>query len=227
VKRDGGVLAHRWRSIATLCAFVALFGIAAIVWARIDSESVRADQLAAEADRRGDAVGTLASDVRALRAQIKSEGKTPVAPDPSRAVEGLPQRSEVPVPIPGPSGPKGDPGSPAPTITPSPGASGQPGQDATGAAGQNGQDGADGQDGKNGTDGQDGQPPAGWTWTWTDSDGITHTYSCTPVDDFDADAPRYDCGETSTSSPDPTPQPSPTTPSGLSLLGMVADRRRY
>ncbi|WUD72125.1 hypothetical protein OG937_10710 [Streptomyces sp. NBC_00510] len=170
----------------------------AIIWARIDAESSRADQFAAEADRRGTAVTTLADDVRALRAQIRAQGNTPIAPDPGDAVEGLDDRGTVPVPFPvpgekgdkGDKGDPGDPGKPAPTLTPAPGASGLPGQDATGAPGKDGQD---GQDGRDGADGQDGEPPAGWTWNWTDQLGGTHTYSCTPAPDFDPDAPRYQC----------------------------------
>jgi hypothetical protein len=98
----------------------------------------KAERLAAEADRRGEAVSTLAGDVRALREQVKAEGGTPVAPDPARAVEDFPDRAEVPVPIPGPQGPSGAQGEPGP--------SGSPGRD--------------GSDGVDGSDGKDGEPGA-------------------------------------------------------------------
>jgi hypothetical protein len=62
------------------------------VWLRIDAEARRADALAAEANLRGDAVSVLADDVRVLREQVKAAGKTPAAPDPSRAVDDLPAR---------------------------------------------------------------------------------------------------------------------------------------
>lgn len=239
MSRTERFLAHHWRGVASLFAFVALFGIAAILWARIDSSDRRADQFAAEADLRGEAVSTLATDVRKLRTQLKAEGKTPVAPDPTVAVSDLPERAEVPVPIPGPKGDKGDkgdPGEPAPTMTPSPGPagpSGQPGSD--GADGQPGQPGPsgppgpagqDGQNGRNGTDGQDGedgQPPAGWTWT--DPQGVT--YTCTPADGFDPEAPRYTCTASSEGSPEQEPDPGPQDPSALGMAALAPDRRRY
>ncbi|WP_411090779.1 collagen-like protein [Streptomyces sp. 049-1] len=220
--RPERALAGRWRPIALVGWLVALSGAVLFVWARIDAEASRADQLAGEADRRGTAVSTLAGDVRVLRQQVEAEGATPAAPDPAEAIDDLPARAEVPVPIPGPRGPKGDPGKPAPTITPSPGPAGRDGQDSTvpgpagspgapgadstvpgasGAPGKDGRDGApgqDGQDGKNGAPGQDGQPPVGWTW---ESGGVT--YTCRRVDDFDAAAPRYQCEA-------PQPEPAPT-----------------
>jgi hypothetical protein len=243
MSRTERFLARRWRSMATLCAIVALFGIASILWARQESADREARQLAAvseqlaeESDLRGTAVSTLATDVRKLRAQITADGKTPVAPDPSNAIDNLPDRAEVPVPIPGPKGDKGekgDPGKPAPTITPEPGAPGEPGRDGqpgqagpTGPAGQPGRDGADGvdgangadgKDGRDGTDGKDGQPPAGWTYT--DPKGVT--YTCTRVADFDPAAPRYEC--TPTSSPDDPPPPG----NGTTVLGLAPDRRRF
>jgi hypothetical protein len=152
VTRTEQALARRWRPIALLCWLIALSGAVVIIWGRIDAETSRADQLAVEADRRGQAVSTLASDVRELRTQVKGEGEEPVAPDPSEAVDDLPARAEVPVPIPGPSGAPGEqgeqgrPGSPGPT--------GPPGRD--------GQDGVDGSAGEDGTAGEPGvQGPAG------------------------------------------------------------------
>jgi hypothetical protein len=120
-----------------------------LVWLRIDAADQRAQQLASEANRRGTAVSTLAGDVRVLRAQIEAKGETPAAPDPERAVEDLPDRAEVPVPIPGPQGPAGEPGK-----------DGEPGD--TGPSGAPGVDGTPGQDGTDGEPGADGQQgPAG------------------------------------------------------------------
>lgn len=151
--RTEQALARRWRPIALLCWLVALSGAVVIMWGRVEAEAKRADQLAAEAvaeaDRRGEAVSILASDVRQLRTQVKSEGETPVAPDPSDAVDDLPARSEVPVPIPGPSGPRGVQGEP-----------GVPGE--TGPSGSPGRAGEDGSDGQAGTPGEPGaEGPAG------------------------------------------------------------------
>lgn len=114
------MLAHRWKPIALLAFLLALTGAVLLVYVRVQAEAARADQLATEADLRGTAVSTLAGDVRALRQQVEAKGGTPVAPDPAKAVEDLPDRAEVPVPIPGPPGPKGDKGDPgkaAPTVT--------------------------------------------------------------------------------------------------------------
>lgn len=181
----------------------------------------RADQLAAEADLRGSAVTTLATDVRTLRAQIQAKGGTPAAPDPARAVEDLPDRAEVPVPIPGPPGPQGEQGERGPTgpaATPSPGpsgAAGQAGADSTvpgpagpkGDTGPAGPPGADGEDGRDGADGSDGQ---------TCPDG----YSLQPpAGDPDALVCRRD-GASTPSEPDPSPTQGPT------ILGLPAERRR-
>lgn len=118
----------------------------------IQRESHTRAEAIAEANLRGEAVSTLAGDVRALRAQVEAAGETPVAPDPTRAVEDLPDRAEVPVPIPGPPGPKGDPGKPGTS-----GPSGSPGRD-----GESGSDGADGSAGTVGPAGPPGDPgPAG------------------------------------------------------------------
>ncbi|MER7153760.1 collagen-like protein, partial [Streptomyces lydicus] len=82
MSRTERALAHRWRTLALVCTLVALAGAVIIIWARITTEADRADQLAAEANRRGSAVTTLATDVRTLRAQVQAAGKTPAAPDP-------------------------------------------------------------------------------------------------------------------------------------------------
>ncbi|MFF9324053.1 collagen-like protein [Streptomyces sp. NPDC014776] len=199
-----------------------LAGAIILVWLRIDAEARRADALAAEANLRGDAVSTLAGDVRVLRAQIKAEGKTPAAPDPARAVEDLPARAEVPVPIPGPAGPRGprgeqgEPGKAAPTLTPSPGPSGpkgdqgEPGATVTGPqgpAGPQGPPGPAGPAGKDGTDGRDGQ---------------------TCPDGYSLQAPEWDpdalvCRRNGAPPPEePSPTPSPST----TLLGLPGERRR-
>lgn len=153
--RTERALARRWRPLTLLCWLIALSGAVVIIWARIDAETSRADELAAEADRRGQAVSTLATDVRQLRSQVSGEGQTPVAPDPADAVEDLPARAEVPVPIPGP---KGDPGRPGKDGEP--GAAGPTG--APGAAGRDGAPGTPGADGAQGEPGVQGeQGPAG------------------------------------------------------------------
>jgi len=203
------------------CALLALAGFGILIWQRIDAETARADQLAAEADLRGSAVSTLAGDVRALRQQVKVKGGTPVAPDPSKAVPSLSARAEVPVPIPGPPGPKGDKGDPgeaAPTITPSPGTSGAPGaagsngiagpQGPQGAQGDPGVAGPQGEQGPQGDRGEAGPPPSGWTYT----DGAGTTYDCTPDSDGST---HYTCSPTSSGSSTPSPQ-------GRGLLGSAA-----
>jgi hypothetical protein len=145
VTRAERALAGHWRWIAVTCWLLALSGAAVIGWSWYS-------QLADEADRRGEAVGTLASDVRILREQVKAAGETPKAPDPSQAVKDLDDRTRVPVPIPGPRGPQGETGAPG-----EPGPSGSPGQ--TGSEGDAGAPGADGASGPSGPEGAQG--PAG------------------------------------------------------------------
>jgi Collagen triple helix repeat (20 copies) len=148
VTRTQQALARRWRPVLLVCTLVALSGAVLVIWARIDHEAARAAALRAEADRRGEAVSTLAGDVRRLRTQVRAAGRTPVAPDPAQAVKDLPSRAEVPVPIPGPPG--------------EPGPSGQPGRD--GKAGPTGAPGSPGADGATGPAGPAGpQGPAGDT----------------------------------------------------------------
>ncbi|MFD5033661.1 collagen-like protein [Streptomyces sp. NPDC058405] len=198
-----------------LAALLFLGGAVALAFLRIDQADQRADRLAAEADRRGGAVSTLATDVRKLRSQIQAKGGTPAAPDPEQAVDDLPARAEVPVPIPGPPGPEGatgdrGPAGPAATPVPGPsGATGQAGADSTvpgpagpaGPPGPAGKDGTNGEDGTNGRDGADGQTcPAGYSLQ-------------PPPDDPDALVCRRNA-----SSPDPAPSPA--------VFGLPADRRR-
>lgn len=219
---------RRWRSVLLVCVLTTLTGIVLIIWTRIDHETSRGDQLAAEADLRGTAVSTLAGDVRALRAQLQAGGKTPVAPDPAKAVEHLPDRTAVPVPIPGPPGPKGDPGSPGPTGSPgTPGPTGSPGSPGSlgspGAAGQDGVNGKDGAPGAAGADGKDGaQGPQGDTGP-TGATGpqgpagpdCPTGYSLQPaVDDPYALVCRQD------GAPSPSPTSSPSQPA------LAPDRRR-
>ncbi|MFE6548846.1 collagen-like protein [Streptomyces sp. NPDC057746] len=200
---------------------MALTGAVLIVYVRVQSEAHRADQLAPEADLRGTAVSTLAGDVRALREQVKAEGKTPVAPDPTRAVPSLSDRAQVPVPIPGPQGPQGDPRSPGPTG--SPGASGQNGKPgeagspsepgATGPSGPAGPVGPQGETGPQGPEGPQGLPGA----DGKDGQACPTGYSRqAPADDPDALVCRRDGA------------PQPSSKMGLGLFSEGLDpRRRY
>ena len=216
--RTERVLARRWKPLALLAFLLALTGAVLLVYVRVQTEASRADQLAAEADLRGSAVSTLATDVRVLRAQIKAKGGTPAAPDPTKAVKDLPDRAAVPVPIPGPQGPKGDKGDPgkaAPTITPVPGPSGAVG--ATGPQGPQGEPGADstvpGPQGPQGEKGDKGDPgPA-----------------C--PDGYHLQAPSWDpdalvCRRDGAADPSPTPQPQSHGLLGLAALTMTASYRR-
>lgn len=227
--RTERVLARRWRTFALVAFLLVLTGSVLLVYVRVQTESRRADQLAAEADLRGNAVSTLAGDVRALRQQVKAKGGTPVAPDPTKAVANLPDRAAVPVPIPGPPGPKGDKGDPgkaAPTITPSPGASGAPGaagsngvtgpqgpQGPQGVQGDPGAAGPQGEQGPQGDRGDTGPAPSGWTYT----DGAGTTYECTPDSD---DPTHYTCRPTSSGS-----TPSPQSKKLLGLVGLALTAR--
>lgn len=191
MNRTEVVLYRNRRLLLLVAVLLTLGGGVALSLLLIGQEADARQDLAREADLRGTAVSTLAGDVRALRQQVKSKGGTPVAPDPAKAVDDLPARAEVPVPIPGPPGPAGSPG---PSGEPGAngaagtrGASGEPG--APGAAGPTGpvgpqgeqgpagpagpagpvgpagQDGQDGVDGRDGSDGADGQScPDGYSW---------------------------------------------------------------
>ncbi|MCX5114584.1 collagen-like protein [Streptomyces sp. NBC_00378] len=195
-----------------------LGGAVAVAFLKIGQAEERADQMAAEADRRGGAVSTLATDVRKLRSQVKARGDTPAAPDPAQAIDDLPSRAEVPVQIPGPPGPVGargerGPAGPAgPSASPGPsGAAGQDGSDSTipgpagpaGPPGPAGADGAAGKDGAAGRDGRDGQTcPAGYSLQ-------------PPPSDPDALVCRRDSAP---SNPGSSPSPA--------VFGLPADRRR-
>lgn len=210
--RTERVLARRWRPVVLLCWLVALSGGVIIGWARIDSEVSARQEAVAEANLRGDAVGTLASDVRRLRAQVESEGKKPAAPDPSKAVDNLPARTEVPVPIPGPRGATGAPGK-----TGANGKDGLDGKDgATGAPGPRGEQGPQGETGAQGQQGPPGeQGPAG--------------PAC--PDGYSLQAPSWDpdalvCRKDGASDPSPTPQPQSHALLGLAALTRTARYRR-
>lgn len=208
--RTQAVLHRGWKQFILAGVLLVLAGAVAAVWLRIDAEARRAEQLGAEANRRGSAVTTLAGDVRTLRAQIKAKGGTPAAPDPGRSVADLDGRAK-PVPIPGPRGSRGEQGTPgADGNDGRPGKDGQPGR--PGEAGQDGAQGPQGPPGEAGTDGQDGargeQGPAG--------PNCPDGYSLQPpADDPDALVCRRN------SAPDPDPEPSGTAPPGV-----LSDRRR-
>jgi hypothetical protein len=175
-----------------------------------------------------------------LATQVEQLGGKPVAGPPGS--RGEPGQSGVGSAGPqGERGPSGEPGKAAPTITPSPGPSGP-----AGPAGKDGEDGADstvpgpsgaagadstvagppgptgapgpqgsaGPAGRDGTDGEDGRPPAEWAFTYKGE-----TYRCTPVTDFDTDAPRYDCQPTEPQPDDPTAEPQ--------TWGLSPFRRQY
>ncbi|MGD6749165.1 collagen-like protein [Streptomyces sp. BH105] len=210
-------LFYRSRHLLWIAAALLFLGGALLLaFLQIQRAEGRADQLAAEADRRGTAVTTLATDVRTLRSQLQAAGKKPKAPDPAKAVKDLPDRAEVPVPIPGPQVPKGskgsegEQGSPGPAITPSPGAPGLPGADST-VPGEQGVPGADSTVlGPQGERGEQGPPPSGWTFT---HDGVT--YECTRDDG----STHYTCEGSGGS--------EPTQQSGLLSLGLDPYRRLY
>jgi len=191
-----------------------LGGAIAVSYLLVDRDRL-ANQLAGEADLRGQAVSTLAGDVRALREQIKAEGKTPVRPDPTKAVKDLPARAEVPVPIPGPPGPSGSPGASGRPGTP--GASGVPGQ--TGASGAPGAVGPSGPAGPQGPAGPAG--PAG-------KDGADGKDGQTCPDGYSLQAPSYDpdalvCRRDGAPQPSDSPSPSPSS----LAVGLDPQRREY
>jgi hypothetical protein len=217
--RTERTIVQHWRGIAIVCAIVALFGIAWATWHRVDASDQRYAAAAQEANRRGTAVSTLAGDVRALRAQVRAYGKTPVAPDPSRAVSNLPARTTVPVPIPGPTGPAGSPGpSGAPGrdgAVGSPGASGEPGAvGPTGPAGPQGEQGAAGPMGPAGPAGRDGV------------DGRDGTDGQTCPDGYSLQAPSYD-PDALVCRRDGAPQPSESPSPSSSGLALDPQRRQY
>lgn len=212
--RTERALAGRWRWIAVFCWLTALSGAGVIGWSWYS-------QLADEANLRGNAVSTLAGDVRVLRAQVQAAGGTPKAPDPSKAVEDLPARIQVPVPIPGPPGPKGDPGTPGPSGSPgTPGSSGQDGRDGVGQTGAPGADGQAGPPGPQGDPGPAGpEGPAG-------SDGADGKDGQACPDGYSLQAPSYD-PDALVCRKDGAPDPSPGNGGGLLSAGLDPTRRQY
>lgn len=232
--RTERLLYRRRRGLWVTAALLFLGGGLAVAFLLIGRAESRGDQLAAEADRRGTAVTTLATDVRTLRAQVQARGGTPAAPDPGDAVEDLPARAEVPVPIPGPPGPRGEKGargsrgatgaSAAPSPGPS-GAAGPAGTDSSipgpvgpagpagpaGEQGPAGQPGAAGKDGAAGANGKDGAAGR----DGTDGQTCPAGYSLQPPPD-DPDA--LVCRRDTPTAPDPGTAPT--------ILGLPADRRR-
>lgn len=203
-------------------------GLAAVVWLVLDRDRLATD-LEQEANLRGEAVSTLAGDVRALRSQVQAGGETPVAPDPTRAVEDLPSRAEVPVPIPGPPGPAGSPGPSG-----SPGATGKAGSPGTvgasgapgvpGAVGPTGPVGPAGPVGPQGVPGVQGEPgaagPQGEQGPKGDTGerGATGPAGQSCEDGYSWQTPAYDpdarvCRRDG--APDPSESPSPSTAAGL------------
>ncbi|MCX4705635.1 collagen-like protein [Streptomyces sp. NBC_01373] len=231
MRRAQAALAQGWRKLAVAAVLLVLSGAVVLVWLRVDAEIVARKEAIAEANLRGDAVATLAGDVRVLREQLKAEGETPAVPDPSQAIDDLPARAEVPVPIPGPSGPRGLQGEPGGT-----GPSGSPGQNGEdGASGADGTDGAQGEPGAIGPTGPAG--PIGPTGPQGESgaqgergeQGETGEQgppgpSC--PDGYSLQAPSWDpdalvCRRDGAPPPE---EPSPSSSAGL--LGLPAERRR-
>ena len=232
--RTQHALARRWRPLALLFWLVALSGAVIIMWGRMEAEAKRADQMAAEAvaeaDRRGKAVSILASDVRQLRTQVVSKGETPVAPDPSDAVDDLRARAEVPVPIPGPSGPRGEPGTPGePGPSGSPGRAGEDGSDGeAGAPGEPGAEGPAGPAGPAGPPGAQGEPgPAGPAGEQGERGpaGEAGRDGQTCPDGYQLQAPPYDEHALVCRKKDaPTEDPEPSSPLAV---GLIPSRREY
>lgn len=231
-RTERAIVLH-WRGLATLCAIVALFGIAWATWHRMDADRAASDRrytaVAQEADKRGGVISTLAGDVRALRQQVQAEGATPVAPDPTKAVDDLPARTEVPVPIPGP---RGEPGSPGPSGSPGRnGADGQPGTSGTpgavgsvgpmGPQGVQGVQGEPGATGPQGERGEKGEPGA------TGEQGPRGPAGPSCPDGYSLRAPDWDpdalvCMRDSTPSDDGEDSPSSPLAAGLD-----PSRRQY
>lgn len=219
-------LARRWKSIAIAAALLFLGGGVALSLLLIHRESAARQDVAHEADLRGNAVTTLASDVRQLRSQLKAAGQTPAAPDPARAVEDLPDRAEVPVPVPGPPGPKGDPGSPGPSG--SPGKNGKAGDDGSDGVGSTGPTGAAGSNGVPGPAGPQGEPgpagpegPAGQDG----ADGNDGRDGQACPDDYSLQTPAYD-PDALVCRRDSAPQPEKKK-DGLLSMGLDPQRRQY
>lgn len=219
-RTEGALYRHR-ALLWIVAALLFLGGGLGVAFIRIDREQNRADLAVAEANLRGDAVSTLAGDVRVLRAQVQAHGATPAVPDPTKAVPSLTARAEVPVPIPGPSGPRGVQGSPGPSgAAGSPGRNGSPG--ATGAPGVAGSPGAAGPAGPAGPQGEAG--PAGPQGP----QGERGPAGPNCPDGYSLQTPSYDPDAVVCRKDSSTSSPSPSTPADLqsALLLCAALTRR-
>jgi len=222
------VLYQNRRLLWMVAVLLILGGGVALSLLLIHRETEARQELSREADLRGTAVATLAGDVRALREQVKAAGQTPVAPDPTKAVDDLPARAEVPVPIPGPRGPAGSPGpSGPPGPSGSPGRTGEAGVDGTagsagepGAAGATGPPGPAGEQGPQGAAGPAGpQGPAGPV-------GERGPAGPACPDGYSLQAPAYDPGAL-VCRRDGAPEPSPDPSDGRPQVALDPLRRQY
>ena len=224
--RTKQVFVRRRHLLWIASALLALTGFGILIWQRIDAGDRRANELATEADLRGTAVSTLAGDVRALRQQVKAKGETPVAPDPTKAVEDLPDRAEVPVPIPGPRGANGERGEPG-----SPGPSGVPGRDgADGSDGTAGEPGSVGATGPAGPAGPQGEPGPAGPQGEQGPPGEDGRDGQTCPDGYSLQAPSWDpdalvCRKEG--APDPGPGNGNGQGRGLLSAGLEPNRRQY
>lgn len=178
-------MAERARSLRTYLPAIALAALfLALTW-KVNHE-LGSQRRAAEHDRQTRAqeasmhnqqiraldqkASTRDAQLRALAAQVRRLGGTPVVTPPAAGSPGIPGATGPP----GPAGPTGRPGAgtPGPTgPTGGQGPAGPAGQSVTGPPGPAGPAGPAGKDGK---DGADGSPPTSWTWTYL---GVT--YICT------------------------------------------------
>lgn len=215
------LLARRWRSLLVAAVLLVLSGAVLLVWQRVDAEAHRADQLGAEAVRRGDAVTTLAEDVRILREQVKAEGGTPAAPDPARAVDDLPDRVEA---VPGTPGAQGERGPQGPA-----GADGKNGRDGEngddGASGASGTDGAAGEPGPAGPSGPPGPPGEDGKDGADGTDGRDGASGQTCPDGYSLQAPEYD-PDALVCRRDGAPPPEDPTPSPPTNAALIPERKR-
>ncbi|MFE0036850.1 collagen-like protein [Streptomyces sp. NPDC059015] len=219
------ILYRRRHLLWVTAALLFLGGAIGVCFLLVDRAQQTADQAVAEtaqakaeADLRGVAVTTLATDVRALRSQVQAEGETPAAPDPEEAVEDLPARAEVPVPIPGPRGVPGRPGDPGePGVDGRDGADGTPGAD--GLPGADGKDGAPGQPGAKGEKGEPGKPGE------RGEPGPQGRPGPACPDGYSLQAPSWD-PDALVCRKDGAPEPTPER-RGLLTLALDPQRRQY
>lgn len=207
----------RARALWVLAGILFAGGVVGVAWLLVDRDRLN-ERVAHEADLRGTAVSTLATDVRLLRSQLQDAGETPEAPDPSRAIENLPARAEVPVPIPGPPGSKGDAGEPGRTgPSGSPGMDGEDGvagHDGADGVGQPGAEGEPGADGGAGPPGPQGEPGPAGPQGEAGKAGERGPAGPTCPDGYSLQAPASDpdalvCRRDGAPPPGPDPEPSP------------------